>query len=99
MIAVELYRPDELNLYAESKYPLQSIDIASSHKHQSEEGKAAAQAFISQNSFKLDDDEEEDEGGEEVKEGATNKKRKGTWQDDPENPYLKEITKSSMKKQ
>lgn len=40
MIAVELYRPDELNLYAESKYPLQSMDggAVSSQKHQSEEG-------------------------------------------------------------
>lgn len=90
MIAVELYRPDELNLYAASAYPLASQEGGFAHVSSQHDGaKLAAHSFMSGQSFKLNDDEDDDEVYHDALQSAPHKV-------DDENPYLS--NKSSVKK-
>lgn len=103
MIAVELYRPDELNLYSANTYPLQSQDGGFAHMSSSPFGKTsieeykskpAAHAFMSSDSFKMNDDEDDDDEifHDALAHVVPSKK-------DDENPYLKEAVTKSSKKQ
>lgn len=88
MIAVELYRPDELNLYAASAYPLQSHDGGYAHVSSQNDGgksKLAAHSFMSGQSFNLGDKDDDDVGL--YQDALAADPRHG---DEENNPYLKD---------